>query len=165
GLPAAVTITLAIGVSRMARRRAVVRRLPAVETLGSTTVICSDKTGTLTENQMTVQAVRTAGGTVQVTGSGYAPEGEFRDAVGRPGDPAADAALPWTLLAGLCCNDAVLTRSGDRWAVTGDPTEGALLVAAAKAGLDREKVRAELPRVGEVPFTSERRYMATLHRQ
>ncbi len=162
GLPAAVTITLAIGVSRMARRRAVVRRLPAVETLGSTTVVGSDKTGTLTENQMTVRAVWTSDDSFEVTGSGYAPEG----AVVHHGEPApadADGALRWTLLAGAACNDARLSHSDETWSVVGDPTEGATLVAAAKMGLDRESVRASFPRVATIPFSSDRQYMATLH--
>jgi len=163
GLPAAVTITLAIGVGRMARRRAVIRRLPAVETLGSTTVICTDKTGTLTENQMTVQLVWTPDGVVQVTGVGYAPEGALCDSEGTPSEVDGDAALRWSLLAGACCNDAALTWDGQRWDVVGDPTEGAMLAAAAKAGLDREGLGQTLPRVSVIPFSSERRYMATLH--
>ncbi|MBN3932362.1 HAD-IC family P-type ATPase [Streptomyces verrucosisporus] len=169
GLPAVVTITLAIGVSRMARRRAVIRRLPAVETLGSTTVICSDKTGTLTENQMTVRAVWTPDGEFSVTGSGYAPDGEFRRGDGGAVPVAADRALYRCLLAGALCNDAVLTggaaESGGegRWSLTGDPTEGALMVAAAKGGLGPDATVA-FPRVGTVPFSSERRYMATVHR-
>lgn len=165
GLPAAVTITLAIGVARMARRRAVVRRLPAVETLGSTTVICTDKTGTLTENQMTVRLIRTADATVEVTGTGYAPAGELCTAGGGPVVVDADAALRWSLLAAASCNDAALTHEDGQWDVVGDPTEGALLVAAAKAGLDPRQLAARLPRTATVPFSSERRYMATLHRQ
>ncbi len=164
GLPAAVTITLAIGVARMARRRAVVRRLPAVETLGSTTVICTDKTGTLTENQMTVQMVWTRDGMVEVTGSGYAPDGQLCTADGTPVSIDANAALRWSLLAGACCNDAALTHESGQWDVVGDPTEGAMLVVAAKAGLDPEKLAASLPRIAIIPFSSERRYMATLHR-
>jgi ATPase, P-type (transporting), HAD superfamily, subfamily IC len=163
GLPAAVTITLAIGVSRMAARRAVIRRLPAVETLGGTTVICTDKTGTLTENQMTVCAVRTAEREVTVTGSGYAPAGGLFDAAGRRADPAEDEALRWSLLAGACCNDAAFTVRQGRRSVTGDPTEAAMLVAADKAGLGHERVRAAFPRIAELPFSSGRRYMATLH--
>ncbi|MFP8963094.1 HAD-IC family P-type ATPase [Streptomyces nanhaiensis] len=173
GLPAVVTITLAVGVGRMARRRAVIRRLPAVETLGSTTVICSDKTGTLTENQMTVRAVWTPEGEFSVSGSGYAPEGGFRRGDGGAVSVAAERALYRCLLAGALCNDAVLgrespepaTRSGGegRWSLTGDPTEGALLAAAAKGGLGRDAAAA-FPRVGTVPFSSERRYMATVHR-
>ncbi|CAL9463510.1 putative cation-transporting ATPase F [Actinosynnema sp. ALI-1.44] len=164
GLPAAVTITLAIGVARMARRRAVVRRLPAVETLGSTTVICSDKTGTLTENQMTVRTVWTPAGRFEVTGSGYAPDGSLHDSGGEPVSVDGDQALRWSLLAGAACNDAALTEHGGRWDVAGDPTEGALLVAAAKAGLDADRVAELLPRLASIPFSSDRRYMATLHR-
>ena len=161
GLPAVVTITLAIGVSRMAARRAVIRRLPAVETLGSTTVICTDKTGTLTENRMTVRVIRTPDRTVTVTGAGYAPVGELVDEDGRRADLGEDAALRWSLLAGACCNDAAFL--GDRASVAGDPTEAAMLVAADKAGLGHEHARARFPRIAEQPFRPERRYMATLH--
>ena len=161
GLPAAVTITLAIGVARMARRRAVIRRLPAVETLGSTTVICSDKTGTLTENQMTVRNLWTPSRPYEVTGSGYSPVGVVCDAAGTPVSAETDQALRWVLLAGAACNDAAITHEDGRWAVVGDPTEGAMLVAAAKAGL---QVADLLPRKATIPFSSERQYMATLHR-
>jgi cation-transporting ATPase F len=164
GLPAAVTITLAIGVARMARRRAVIRRLPAVETLGSTTVICADKTGTLTENQMTVRAVWTPGGSFDVTGSGYSPDGVLQGATGARVGADADQALRWSLLAGAACNDAALTEQDGRWGIVGDPTEGAMLVVAAKAGLDAHRVAELLPRLATIPFSSERRYMATLHR-
>jgi cation-transporting P-type ATPase F len=164
GLPAAVTITLAIGVSRMARRRAVVRRLPAVETLGSTTVICTDKTGTLTENKMTVRRLWTPGGEYDVTGSGYEPSGDLRDASGTVIAPDVDPALRWTLLTGAACNDAALSHGEGAWEVVGDPTEGAMLVVAAKAGLDAEHVEGLLPRLATLPFSSERQYMATLHR-
>jgi cation-transporting ATPase F len=164
GLPAAVTITLAIGVARMARRRAVIRRLPAVETLGSTTVICSDKTGTLTENQMTVRTLWTPSGRYELTGSGYTPHGTVQDTAGTPAATDTDQALRWTLLAGAACNDAALAEHDGRWDVVGDPTEGALLVAAAKAGLDADLVTRLLPRLATIPFSSERQYMATLHR-
>ncbi|PVZ06408.1 HAD-IC family P-type ATPase [Actinomycetospora cinnamomea] len=164
GLPAAVTITLAIGVTRMARRRAVIRRLPAVETLGGTTVICSDKTGTLTENQMTVRTVWTPEGRFDVTGTGYAPVGEVRDRHGAPAALDDEHALRWSLLAGAACNDAALSGEDERWAVVGDPTEGAMLVVAAKAGLGAETVKELLPRRATIPFSSERGYMATLHR-
>ncbi len=163
GLPAAVTITLAIGVARMAKRRAVIRRLPAVETLGSTTVICSDKTGTLTENQMTVRAIWTPASDVQVTGNGYAPDGELKIAAGRTETDQTDAALNWTLLVGVACNDAALIHQDGQWLITGDPTEAAMLVVGAKAGLAADRVREEYPRVATIPFSSERQYMATLH--
>jgi len=163
GLPAAVTITLAIGVGRMARRRAVIRRLPTVETLGSTTVICSDKTGTLTENQMTVRSLWTPGGSYEVTGSGYAPDGILCDATGAPVNPDIDQALRWSLLAGAACNDAVLAYKDGRWDIAGDPTEGAMLVVAAKAGLGADQATELLPRLATIPFRSERQFMATLH--
>ena len=163
GLPAAVTITLAIGVGRMARRRAVIRRLPAVETLGSTTVICSDKTGTLTRNQMTVRAVQTADRRYDVTGAGYLPDGAITDATGRPADLAADEALRWCLLAGAGCNDAALDVKDGQPVLTGDPTEAALLVSAGKAGLGPASIAAAFPRADVIPFSSERQFMATLH--
>ncbi|MBL8540799.1 MAG: cation-transporting P-type ATPase [Betaproteobacteria bacterium] len=163
GLPAAVTITLAIGVSRMARRRAIIRKLPAVETLGSTTVVCSDKTGTLTENQMTVQAVFAGASIYTVTGGGYAPQGEFRDAAGQRIDPSRCAALMECLRAGLLCNDAQLVHARERWTVQGDPTEGALIVVAEKAGLAHAAAVEALPRLDAIPFESEHQYMATLH--
>jgi Ca2+-transporting ATPase len=162
GLPAAVTVTLAIGVSRMARRRAIIRKLPAVETLGSTTVICSDKTGTLTQNQMTVQRIVVHGACFEVSGAGYRPEGEIIHH-GRPIDPAAWPALLECLRAGLLCNDSQLVEQQGRWEVQGDPTEGALLVVATKAGLRPDAHRAALPRLDAIPFESQRQYMATLH--
>jgi cation-transporting P-type ATPase F len=152
GLPAAVTVTLAIGVARMARRHAIIRRLPAVETLGSTTMICTDKTGTLTANAMTVQTVIAGGRRYDFTGIGYDPEGEVR--------PAADAVLRECLLAGLACNDALIVHEDGKWTAVGDPTEAALVVSARKAGLEAGDVP---PRLDVLPFTSDRRYMATLH--
>jgi magnesium-transporting ATPase (P-type) len=162
GLPAILTITLAIGVQRMASRRAIVRHLPAVETLGSVTVVCSDKTGTLTKNEMTVQRVVTAERVFEVSGVGYAPEGGFHLA----GATVAPEAYP--LLAGigraaLLCNDAVLRRQDDAWRMEGDPTEGALVALAVKTGLDQTADRAAMPRVDAIPFESEHRFMATLH--
>jgi cation-transporting ATPase F len=159
GLPAALTITLAIGVGRMARRRAIIRKLPAVETLGSTTVICSDKTGTLTENQMTVQTVIAGGRTYRVSGAGYGTAGEFHHE-GRPVDPGGEPALRECLRAGWLCNEAQLVEVDGRPQVQGDPTEGALLVAATKAGLPRAE---PWPRVDMIPFESEHMFRATLH--
>ncbi|MBP7737535.1 MAG: cation-transporting P-type ATPase [Spirochaetes bacterium] len=163
GLPAALTITLAIGVSRMARRNAVIRRLPAVETLGSTTVICSDKTGTLTQNQMTVQAVYAGGSLYEVTGTGYRPDGSILRG-GTAADIAADSALRECLVAGLLCNDSDLRRSdGGEWTVHGDPTEIALITAAVKGGLDFASLKAAMPRRDVIPFESQNQFMATLH--
>ncbi|MGE3811169.1 MAG: HAD-IC family P-type ATPase [Candidatus Nanopelagicales bacterium] len=160
GLPAALTITLAIGVSRMAQRHAIVRRLPAVETLGSTTVICTDKTGTLTENQMTVQAIVAGGCPFTVGGTGYRPAGEIT-----PERESADgaAALRACLLAGALCNDARLVERDGAWGIVGDPTEAALLVSARKGGVDPDRAAAGLPRIDAIPFESERQFMATLH--
>ncbi len=162
GLPAIVTISLAIGVQRMARRRAIVRKLPAVETLGSTTVICSDKTGTLTRNEMTlVEAWTPDGGACTVQGVGYAPEGAFVRGAGVPG------AAPEDVRALLCdaalCSDATLHRRDGEWAITGDPTEAALVVAAAKAGVAVDEARREHARRDAIPFESEHQLMATLH--
>jgi magnesium-transporting ATPase (P-type) len=161
GLPAIVTITLAIGVQRMAARRALIRRLPAVETLGSVTVICSDKTGTLTRNEMMVQAIACRTRLLEVTGSGYIPQGEIRQQGGQ--GVAIDGDLLALIRAGLLCNDATLHDSNQQWQIEGDPTEGALVVLAAKAGLDTVRERLNEPRRDEIPFESERQFMATLH--
>lgn len=163
GLPAAVTITLAIGVSRMARRRAIIRKLPAVETLGSTTVICSDKTGTLTENQMTVQEIYAGEQSYTVSGVGYATEGHIVFAQ-QPIDVATAPVLYECLLAGLLCNDSNLYETAGRWTVTGDPTEGALIAVARKAGLMADALEGDLPRLDVIPFESQHQYMATLHK-
>jgi len=162
GLPAAITITLAIGVSRMARRNAIIRKLPAVETLGSTTVICSDKTGTLTQNQMTVETIYAGGSEYSVSGVGYSPEGKI---VPSPGAAPADSnrALAEVLKAGLLCNDSVLKRGDEGWRVEGDPTEGALITSAKKAGYSREELETTMPRIDAIPFESVHQYMATLH--
>ena len=161
GLPAAVTILLAVGVSAMAKRGALIRRLPAVETLGSTTVICSDKTGTLTENQMTVTTVLAAGERFELTGVGFDGAGELqRD--GARVEPEASAALLEALRAGALCNDTRLVRAGGEVKVEGDPTEAALTVAAHKAGLDDASLAA-FPRLDVVPFESAHMYMASLH--
>ncbi len=162
GLPAVITISLAIGVQRMARRRAVVRRLPAVETLGSTTVICSDKTGTLTRNEMTVTRLWTPAASWELTGVGYAPEGELKQD-GRTLDELPERAHE-LLLAGVLCNDAALWHEeGEGWRINGDPTEAAMVVAAQKVGLDPKTVRHEHQRIDVVPFESEQKFMATLH--
>ena len=162
GLPAAVTITLAIGVSRMARKRAIIRKLPAVETLGSTTVICTDKTGTLTENQMTVQEIMAGGRLYTVSGSGYNPLSGTIDPPAIDAGPSASPALLECLRAGLLCNDSRLSEQNGVWQVEGDPTEGALLTSARKGGLSSEALAAA-PRLDAVPFESEHQYMATLH--
>ncbi|TAL16463.1 cation-translocating P-type ATPase [bacterium] len=160
-LPAVVTISLALGVQRMSRRNALMRNLHAVETLGSTTVICTDKTGTLTKGEMTVREIYLEGEPVEVTGAGYDPRGEFR---GNAGNGGAPASLPELLSASVLCNDATLFLSErEEWAITGDPTEGALIVAARKAGLDETEIAEKNPRIGEIPFSSETKMMATLH--
>ncbi len=173
GLPAIVTITLALGVQAMARRNAIIRKLPAVETLGSTTIIFSDKTGTLTRNEMTAQAIMLADGEVQISGVGFAPEGEFHrngeeedededEPSGEKIDPGEDKLLKRFLVAGALCNDARLRKEDDEWNLQGDPTEGALIVAAAKAGYDRDELREQWERQDSIPFESERQFMATL---
>jgi magnesium-transporting ATPase (P-type) len=162
GLPAIMTIALAIGVQRMAARHAIIRRLPAVETLGSVTVICSDKTGTLTRNEMAVQSIATGDELFEVTGVGYAPEGAFLldGAEVAPGDHPRLCEMVRCAL--LCC-DAEVRRTGDAWRVDGDPTEGALVTVAMKAGLDPAAEGRACPRRDVIPFESERRFMATLH--
>ena len=162
GLPAVTTMTLALGMQRMARLRALVRRLPAVETLGSTTVICTDKTGTLTQNEMTVRALHLGARRVEVTGSGYASRGEFR-VQGRRIEPHGDDHLVLALRIGALCSDAKIDRADGRAAVLGDPTEGALIVAAEKAGLVLAALNRDYPRTGEVPFSSETKRMVTVH--
>ncbi|ROO88606.1 cation-transporting ATPase F [Actinocorallia herbida] len=159
GLPAIVTVTLAFGVSRMAARGAIVRRLPAVETLGGTTVICTDKTGTLTRNAMTVVTASAGGVPYALSGGGYDPAGEVRDAADRPVDAGALPALAELFTAGAACNDAGLAPDADGvWRIIGDPTEGALLVSAAKAGVPEPPERVDV-----IPFSSRAQYMATLH--
>ena len=164
GLPALVTIALAIGTGIMARQRAVVRRLPAVESLGSVSVICTDKTGTLTKNEMTAVRVLLAGRTLDVSGAGYAPEGGFENQ-GQPLDADEDADLQRLARCALRCNDARLSEDDtEGWQVVGDPTEGALRTLALKAGLDAEQLAQQAPRIDTIPFESEHRFMATLHR-
>lgn len=162
GLPAVVTVTLAIGVSRMANHHAIIRKLPAVEALGSTTVICSDKTGTLTENQMTVQAIYAGGTFYSLSGIGYDAQGDILHD-DQPVTLAAHPVLEQCLQVGLLCNDSHLQLQDGQWSVAGDPTEGALIVSAQKGGLQLADLDQRLPRRDTLPFESEFQYMATLH--
>jgi Ca2+-transporting ATPase len=161
-LAAVVTGALAIGVQRAAKRNAIVRRLPAVETLGCTTVICSDKTGTLTKNEMTIRQFYTGGRLIEVSGVGFEPAGAFT-VDSRPLDPSADPTLKRMLMSGILCNDANLVQKDGAWRIKGDPTEGAFVVAAAKAKHDISDLRKCWPRIGEIPFESERKRMSTVH--
>ncbi len=162
GLPVVVTIALAISVARMARQNAIIRKLPAVETLGSTTVICTDKTGTLTKNEMTVKLVYDGVHVYEVTGTGYDPKGEIF-AEWLPTQPADQRTLHDVLRIGLLCNESQLVEKDGRLVVQGDPTEGALIVSALKAGLDVEQEKRRYPQLSMIPFESDRGYMATLH--
>lgn len=167
GLPAVVTIVLALGMQRMVRHNAIMKKLHAVETLGSTTVICSDKTGTLTQNQMTIVKMYTLGQEIDVSGEGYRPEGELT-INGRKLDLSEQPAAARLLEIQALCNDARLehiTEEGlDEWRIIGDPTEGAMIVAAAKAGIDREEINKSQPRLQEIPFDSQRKLMTTFHK-
>ncbi len=162
GLPAIMTITLAIGVQRMARGNAIIRRLPAVETLGSVTVICSDKTGTLTRNEMTVTSIASADNFIVVSGAGYEPRGTFT-ANGNLIEAEDKSELAEITRVALLCNEASLEQKNGEWILHGDPTEGALVVAAMKAGLDPQIEKEQYPRLDVIPFESEHRFMATLH--
>lgn len=162
GLPAIITITLALGVQRMARRHAIIRRLPAVETLGSVTVICSDKTGTLTRNEMTVTTLVTSQGIYQVEGVGYEPRGGFSHE-GADVKPEDEPVLQEAARGALLCNDGVLLHKQGHWKVQGDPTDGALIALAMKAGVEREALQRDYPRLDVIPFESEHKFMATLH--
>jgi len=161
-LPAVVTGSLAIGMYEMAKRKAIVRRLPAVETLGSTSIICADKTGTMTKGEMTVKKIFVDDKIVEVSGVGYEPKGEFY-IEGKKVEPSKIETLHMLLKASALCNDAKLFYEGGRWCISGDTTEGALLVAARKAGIGEEEL-SRYPRVNEIPFTSERKRMTTVHR-
>ena len=163
GLPAVVTVTLALGAIMLAKRNAIVTRLSSAETLGSTTVICVDKTGTVTKGEMTVRRLYVWDRLVEVTGVGYEPRGSFLQD-GKPVDPLKDPQLELLLKICALCNNSTLRRSDGSWRIYGDPTEGALLVSAAKAGLWRDELEKSHPRVGEIPFTSERKRMTTFHR-
>ncbi|MBH8561265.1 cation-translocating P-type ATPase [Nostoc sp. CENA67] len=163
GLPAVITVTLALGTQRMVRRNALIRKLPAVETLGSVTTICSDKTGTLTQNKMVVQSVYTDSRSVRVTGEGYAPTGDFQlNNQKIPVESHPDILA--LLVACAVCNDSVLQKQNGEWAILGDPTEGALLTLAAKAGIEKDQLNSKLPRVAEFPFSSERKRMSVICR-
>ena len=166
GLPAVLTVTLAVGVNRMAKRNALIRKLQAVDTLGSATVICTDKTGTLTTNQMTVRRIYVNNKLLTVAGESFNPEGKF-EFDGKPIDVRKDKSLSLLLQIGALCNDSKLVRTetGEKvpWEIKGDPTEGALVVAAAKAGFDKEELESELPRVDEIPFDAVKRLMVTFH--
>lgn len=165
GLLAVTTMTLAVGMQRMARMHALVRRLPAVESLGSTTVICTDKTGTLTRNEMTVQVIVAADRRVEVTGVGYASEGHLEaDGVPLPTADAPDDIVPLALRIGALCNDASISRAAAQPVVLGDPTEAALIVAAAKGGMDHATLERDYPRLREIPFDSKSKRMVTVHR-
>ncbi|PZU51384.1 MAG: carbonate dehydratase [Sphingomonas sp.] len=163
GLPAVITITLAIGVQRMAARKAVIRKLPAVETLGATSVICTDKTGTLTRNEMTARHLHLPDHRLEVGGSGYQPLGNF-EALGHDDDAGALAAASGLFRCGLLCGDSLLHEVDGIWHVDGDPMEGALVALAMKSGLSPDHVRAEWPRIDTIPFDAAYRFMATLHR-
>ncbi len=167
GLPAVMTITLAVGVNRMAKRNAIIRRLQAVDTLGATTVISTDKTGTLTTNQMTVQKVLAGGKLIEVTGLGFEPQGEFKFD-GTSLEPGEDEDLRLALQIASLTNDSRLIHEdgegGARWSIRGDPTEAALIVAARKAGLDKPDLEREHPRLDEIPFSSQKKYMSTFHK-
>ncbi len=163
GLPAVVTVVLAMGMRIMARRNAIIRKLVAVETLGSATVICTDKTGTLTLNEMTIQSLYLDGQQIEVTGEGYTPRGEFRRD-GQRINAGDEPLLKLLLRAGALCNDALLSQDNEQHSeIFGDPTEGALLVAAAKADMVKERLEKNSPRLDEIPFQSEKQYMATIH--
>ncbi|MBM4295087.1 MAG: HAD-IC family P-type ATPase, partial [Deltaproteobacteria bacterium] len=160
-LAAIVTGALAIGMRQMAQQNALVRKMPAVETLGCTTVICSDKTGTLTKGEMTIRKIFSGNRMTEVTGAGYAPEGEFRES--EPIDVGRMSSLKLLLKSSVLCNDSILHEQEGRWFIKGDPTEGALVVAAVKAGILAREMRLGNPRIEEIPFSSERKRMTTIH--
>ncbi|MBI4007946.1 MAG: cation-translocating P-type ATPase [Planctomycetes bacterium] len=163
GLPAIVTIALALGVHRMVKRNALIRKLPSVETLGCATVICSDKTGTLTQNEMTVRKIYADGQTIEVSGSGYSPVGDFLNS-SIPISIDKDSGLKLALETGVLCNSSYLSKKNGMWTVVGDPTEGALLSAAGKAGIWKDELEGKYPLVWEIPFDSQRKKMATVRK-
>ena len=160
GLPAIVTISLAFGVRKMVKRNALIRKLPAVETLGCTNIICSDKTGTLTKNEMTVREIYANNTLIEVTGDGYTPEGKFTQA---GNEEVNISTLELLFRSSILCNDSRLNHN-ERWEIFGDPTEGALLVSAGKAGFKKTEMENQFPRIDEIPFDSERKCMTTIHR-
>ena len=162
GLPAVITVTLALGTQRMVKRHALIRKLPAVETLGSVNTICSDKTGTLTQNKMVVQEIVTLNGILQITGTGYNPEGEFLDPYQKAIETSHRSELQVLLVGCVLCNDALLEQKKTKWNIIGDPTEGALLSLAGKANLFQNEVNYQLERVWEFPFSSERKRMSVI---
>lgn len=162
GLPAIVTISLALGAREFAKRHAIIRKLSSAESLGATTIICSDKTGTLTKGEMTVRKVYCDGKITDVTGVGYEPKGEFHQSI-NPINPKNDNDLSLLLRIGALCNNAHLDNDNNTWSIMGDPTEGSLIVAAAKAGFEQKELESQYPRKNEVPFTSERKRMTTVH--
>ncbi len=162
-LPAVVTISLALGVQRMVKRRALIRKLPAVETLGATNIICSDKTGTLTHDEMTIKKIYVSGKMYDVEGAGYTPEGQYRFEE-TPVTAKEDKDLHNLLKFGTLCNDTILQNTDGTWSILGDPTEGAIVVAAAKAGIEYSILRDEFPRLDEIPFSSESKRMTTMHK-
>lgn len=166
GLPAVVTIVLALGMKRMVDRNAIVRKLLAVETLGCVDVICSDKTGTLTQNEMTVVGLYSGGKEAKVTGQGYSPSGEFLSKNGETFNPIDNEDFKLLLSIGVLCNDSTLDKKedGEQWGIVGDPTEGALVVTGAKAGYTKKEINEKYPRIAEIPFDSDRKMMTTLHK-
>ncbi|MCK4492256.1 MAG: HAD-IC family P-type ATPase, partial [Candidatus Altiarchaeales archaeon] len=162
GLPAVVTISLALGARELVKKNAIIRKLASAETLGATTVICSDKTGTLTKNEMTIRKLYVGDDVVDVTGEGYSPTGEFL-LRGEKIEIRENESLKLLLRIGALCNNASLGKTDGRWTITGDPTEACLIVASEKAGLEQERLEREYPRVGEMPFDSERKMMTTIH--
>ncbi len=164
GLPLTLTLTLAYGMHRMAGHNALIRKMLGVETLGSTTVICTDKTGTLTKNEMTVEKIFVDGGFIDTTGVGYEPDGDFY-ADGEKIDVVENDNLAMLLKAAVLCNNAVLDERGGKWEVIGDPTEVSLIVAAAKAGLWADDLKDEYRKIEEIVFTSERKLMTTVHKK
>ncbi len=162
GLPAIVTIVLALGMNNMVKRNAIIKKLLAVETLGCTTTICTDKTGTLTQNEMTVVKVYTDGKTFDITGTGYEPKGEFK-IDGNPIEVKESLNLNRLIAIATLCNDANLDKTSEGYRIVGDPTEGALITLGGKGGISKEEINKKFPRISEIPFDSDRKMMTTFH--